>query len=210
MGFFGLFDDENPSAQKSIGLLIGNVGQQMWARFSKSTQIADGKPNSMNRWTKSALDEIAKEVDAKAIYPFGDTIWPFQKFAKQAMGLHSSPLGLMIHPNFGLWHAYRGALVFSSTHDKFLNLESALKHQKPAGEHPCQECISKPCLNTCPVGAFNGESLDVPRCFEHLDSGKAPECISVGCVARNACPIGREFKYSSDQLAFSYEKLIEE
>ena len=31
------------------------------------------------------------------------------------MTCHASPLGLLIHPDYGLWHGYRGALLFAAT-----------------------------------------------------------------------------------------------
>ena len=30
----------------------------------------------------------------------------------RAEGLKPSPIGILMHPQFGLWHAYRGALLF--------------------------------------------------------------------------------------------------
>ena len=38
--------------------------------------------------------------------------WPFLTWARRGGAGHVSPLGLNIHPTYGLWHAYRAALLF--------------------------------------------------------------------------------------------------
>ena len=39
---------------------------------------------------------------------------PFQQWARKAEPVHVSPLGVLIHPDYGLWHSYRGALCFDT------------------------------------------------------------------------------------------------
>ena len=51
-------------------------------------------------------------VGAAPIYPFGGPpYWPFQRWAQRAEAVFPSPLGILIHPEYGLWHAYRAALA---------------------------------------------------------------------------------------------------
>ena len=94
---FGWFED----GQKS-GLLVGNAGSSLWASFSSSSEASDGMRDPMNRWTERLVNEIALELGADARFPFGETIWPFQAYAKAATGMKQSPIGLLIHPEFGL------------------------------------------------------------------------------------------------------------
>lgn len=183
------------------GLLIGNAGPDMWQVFSKSYEFADQLANPMNRWTKRVLDDIGGLLGARVVYPFDEPYWPFQKLAQNAAGVRSSPLGILIHSEFGLWHAFRGLIVFEDTQE-YESQISALTLDAKSLIHPCENCEEKPCLSTCPVGAFTGERLDVLACFTHLDSGDDPECMQIGCQARCACPIAKEHQYDGAQMNF--------
>jgi epoxyqueuosine reductase QueG len=112
----------------------------------------------------------------------------------RAEGLKASPLGILIHPVYGLWHAYRAALVAPAIAEGI----------EPAAEaaHPCDSCSEKPCLNACPVDAFTPSGYNVPACAAYLASTAGKTCRHGGCAARNACPVGAEFRYSEPQLRF--------
>jgi len=114
-------------------------------------------------------------------------------WARRAGAGHVSPLGLNIHPTYGLWHAFRAALLFPVAFD--LPMQSA-------GPHPCETCADKPCLTACPVNAFNGSSYDVAACASHLETAAGENCMSGGCLARRACPVGQAFAYEPAQMQF--------
>lgn len=183
------------------GLLVGNAGSDMWQVFSKSPEFQDNAPNPMNRWTKRILDEIADLLGASVVYPFDEPYWPFQRLAQKAAGVKPSPLGILIHTKFGLWHAFRGLIVFEEVQEYEIQI-SALGTNAASLNHPCDHCAEKPCLNACPVGAFTGERLDVQSCFTHLDSNSDPDCMQLGCQARCACPIAKEHQYDDAQMNF--------
>jgi epoxyqueuosine reductase QueG len=130
-------------------------------------------------------------LGARAAYPFGDKIWPFQRWAARAEGLHASPLGLLIHPEYGLWHAYRAALFFAEALD--------LPVVRPAA-NPCETC-ARPCLSACPAGAFTPAGYELAACASHLASDAAL-CRTGGCHARDACPVGRNWRYPEAQIRF--------
>jgi hypothetical protein len=117
---------------------------------------------------------------------------PFQRWALRADAVYSSPLGILIHPEYGLWHAYRAALFFHET------LELPARWDAPS---PCESCTEKPCLSGCPVGAFSGGAYDVAACADHIARPET-DCISVGCLARNACPVGLRWRYPEAQTRF--------
>lgn len=183
------------------GLLIGNAGKGMWQVFSKSPEFQDYEPDPMNRWTKRILDEIAEALGARVVYPFDEPYWPFQRLAQDASGVQPSPLGILIHSKFGLWHAFRGLFIFDSSAE-FESQIRTLTLDANSLIHPCDDCVEKPCLNACPVGAFTGDRLNVQSCFAHLDSGHEPDCIRSGCQARCACPIAKEHQYDGAQIQF--------
>jgi len=183
------------------GLLVGNVGKDMWRVFSKSNEFCDGEINPMNRWTKRILDKIASELEARVVYPFDEPYWPFQRLAQKTAGSRPSPLGILIHQHYGLWHAFRGLLVFDEIHQLSSQINQLIKSSEDL-IHPCETCSDKPCLDACPVGAFTGEQLFVQDCFDHLDRNEEPDCMSLGCQARLACPIAKAHQYVNAQMQF--------
>jgi hypothetical protein len=200
-GWFAIEPDDIPAGNNSVAagsaaLLIGNHGPAMWDVFRQSPEYRDGAAHPMDRWTRriveGALPRLGKP--AVALFPFGGEVWPFQRFARRAMGLQSSPLGLLIHPQYGLWHALRAAVVFPGM---------ASVPPLHAGKHPCDDCADKPCLSTCPVGAFTADGFFVAACRSWLaGSAGTPDCMGEGCAARNACPVGRQWRYGLEQLHF--------
>jgi len=181
--------------------LIGNAGPDMWQKFRVSPEFCDGKSDPMNRWTQRNVIALANAVGVEAVFPFDIPYWPFQRFAQSALGIKSSPLGLLIHPEFGLWHAFR-AVVIAPEGREFLIPANGLAQKVDELIHPCENCIEKPCLQACPVDAFDGVSLKRDACLGHLDAAIEPDCMSIGCRARDACPVGQPHRYSPEQIAF--------
>ena len=89
-------------------LLVGNAGGAMWEAFAPHV---DGARNPLDRWTKRVVDPIAERSARVRSIPSGRWL-PFQRWAIRAETLYASPLGILIHPEYGLWHAWRAALLF--------------------------------------------------------------------------------------------------
>jgi hypothetical protein len=175
-------------------VLAGTIGGSLWPTFSTSPEIADGAPDPLDRWTRRVLSRLADALGAIALFPFGGPPHlPFQRWAMRAEPVAPSPLGILIHPDHGLWHAYRGVLAFAE------RLDLKPPDRRP---RPCDSCADRPCLSACPAGAFTGARYDVPRCLAHIAAPAGQDCMGRGCRARLACPIGRTLAYSSDQAHF--------
>jgi hypothetical protein len=175
-------------------VLLGNIGGGLWPAFSGSPEAADGAPHPLDRWTKRVVDGIARGSGAAPLYPFGGPPYrPFQRWARRAEPVHPSPLGILIHPRHGLWHAYRAALVFAR------RIELPPRTDAPS---PCASCAAKPCLSACPVGAFDGAAFDVAACAGHISAPAGAPCMAGGCLARNACPVAPELRYPPAQTRF--------
>ena len=171
-------------------VLAGNVGPQMWRAFDAARA---GASMSLDQWSEGALRELAARLGARAVFPFERPYLPFQRWAMRAEACHPSPLGLLIHPDYGLWHGYRGALLFADV----IGLPPPDRR-----DSPCASCTDKPCLRACPVGAFDGKAYDVPVCARHLAGEPEPACMDSGCLARHACPVGRDYRYAPRQARF--------
>jgi hypothetical protein len=175
-------------------VLVGGVGPSLWPAFARSPEAADGGPDPLDRWSRRVIEDIAREAGGTPLFPFGGPPYlPFQRWAMRAEPVAPSPLGILIHPDHGLWHAYRGALAFAEP------LPLPPRDERP---HPCDSCSDRPCLAGCPVGAFRAGAYDVPTCIDHLDRPAGAVCMTAACLARRACPVGRQHAYGSEQAAF--------
>ena len=178
---------------KSI-VLLGYLGGEKWSVFASSAEAQDGEVNALDRWSLRIISKLADDLDAVALFPFGGPPWlPFQRWAQKAERLFSSPLGMQIHPEYGLWHSWRGALGFSFHIDPAPLVDAA---------HPCETCEDKPCLSGCPVGAFTREGFKIDACVDHIATKNGNACMDEGCLARCACPVGKDNRYSSAQRQF--------
>ena len=181
--------------------MIGNVGGAMWPRFRREDRPGD---DPLDDWTRRTLLPIAERFGAGFVHPSDEPFQPFQRWAQRADDVWQSPIGLMIHAEFGLWHAYRGAFLFADEVDGL-----------PATgvvEQPCLTCVDRPCLSTCPVNAFRPDAephgYDHVACREHVGSGGRPHCLHEGCAARRACPHGQAFVYDADQMHFHMRAFV--
>lgn len=172
-------------------VLIGNAGPALWPAFAAGRR---DEPHPLDRWSERVVNPIAQHLGARAVYPSDQPYAPFLAWATAAEPLHASPLGLTIHPTYGLWHAFRAALLFATP-------VAGLPAREQTAS-PCAACVEKPCLSACPVGAFTGARYDVAGCAGHLASRSDPACTSLGCRARDACPIGRDWRYPPQQIIF--------
>ena len=195
-GALSLMDAERDGALADIRTIVlaGMAGRDGWSAFVASPEARDGLDDPLDRWSRRVIEALARELGAKALFPFGGPpFWPFQQWARRAEPVHPSPIGILIHPRYGLWHSYRGALGFREAFDI---------PELTVVPSPCDSCSGRWCLKTCPVGAFSGAGYDVAACVGHLQSVAGGDCISGGCLARRACPVGAEHAYGVEQANF--------
>ncbi|MFB2551733.1 ferredoxin [Ensifer soli] len=192
--------DGSPALVRSI-VLVGPVGGSLWSPFrrwraTQSQSLAD----PLDRWSKAVVGGIATAHGAVAFYPSDRPYQPFQQWAMRAEGLSRSPLGILIHPQHGLWHAYRAALGFCLPWPE----------PEPAWHPPpCQSCAGKPCGSACPAGAVTATGFDAATCHAYVTGTVAgSHCIAAGCQARNACPVGAALRYPPEQLRFHMEAMV--
>lgn len=180
--------------EKKTLILVGNVGPSLEGIF-RSEALHHRGEHPLDHWTREVLDPLAKRWRGVALYPFGEPPFhPFEEWALRTGKVFRSPLGLLIDSNYGLWHAYRGALLLPGDWD----LKGNTTHS------PCVGCEDKPCLQACPVQAFRIDHYEVKSCLGYLET-KDEACTLFGCASRRACPIGARFHYGPFQARFHME-----
>ena len=197
-GFLFSFGEDVPTGPSGLParsvLLVGQAGAAPWPHFQRWREAQpDTLQNPLDAWSREVIGAVAAQFGARAVSPNDKPYLPFQRWAMRAEGLKSSPLGILMHPEYGLWHAYRGALLF----------EHEIPIQAPQNPiHLCDLCAGKPCLNSCPVEAFSDGGFAYEACLSHVRGSAGATCREVGCIARNACPYGTDYRYPADEQAF--------
>jgi hypothetical protein len=201
-GGFDFEEDEDAPAgprgkpAKSV-LLVGQSGAEPWRHFQ---QWRKNQPavleNPLDSWAREVIGEVAEKFGARAASPSDRPYLPFQQWVMRAEGLKPSPLGILMHPEYGLWHAYRGALLF----EERVGFSGKRNAEPPL--HLCDFCAEKPCLNACPVGAYSAAGFAHQACLAHVRSAAGATCRDSGCLARNACPHGTAYRYPAEVQAF--------
>ena len=182
-------------------LLVGNGGRALWTAIeaegiASADPIDDHSVRCVERW----LRDNAPACRFGIVYPGGAAI-DLQALGTIAGWHQPSPLMLGINARWGTWFAYRVAVL---TDTDFVPTCATTEAS------PCQACAARPCAAACPGHAVDagdtGESgaggYAVERCVAYrLTPGSA--CRAT-CVARLACPVARDARYSDAQLRHSY------
>jgi hypothetical protein len=182
-------------------VLFGNAGSSLWDSFESSPEHGDGAPDPLDRWSRRIAEELANRFAGEALFPFGGPPHhPFLRWARKAEPLWPSPVGMFIHPEYGLWHAYRFALAFAEP------LEGCAP--RAVAQPPCASCGTRPCLAACPAGALTASGHRVGRCLDYLQSSPHADCWTRGCRVRHACPAGRAYRYLPAQAGFHMRAFV--
>ena len=175
-------------------LLVGQAGAAPWPHFLRWRENQpEAVANPLDTWSREMIGAVAERFGARAVSPSDRPYLPFQQWAMRAEGLKPSPLGILMHPQYGLWHAYRGALLF----EEEIALPEALE-----AIHLCDGCVEKPCLKSCPVDAYSADGFAYEACLAHVRGADGAPCRTGGCLDRNACPYGTAYRYPADVQAF--------
>ena len=189
-------------------VLLGNAGNDLWRAFQAADPDMEAR-HPLDGWVAGYLRAAAAALDAEFLDPMTPPYPPIQQWAVRAGAGHRSPINLVIHPDFGLWHTYRGAL---------LTADALPLPDTPALDNPCDICADRPCLTTCPADAFalpenrpeggRFADFDSPACVDHVESPAGRGCRTVGCLARRACPVGRAWSYEREPAAYHMAAVV--
>ena len=181
-------------------LVFGHAGSGFWKSLDEQLTGSDPLDCMSIKMVEDFLQRIGC-AHYLVLYPSADLQIDLRGLGKQ-LGWHAdSALGIGINAIHGTWFAYRVVVLantFYETHDE--------TQTNNVVEAPCGKCITKPCVEACPVGA-PGVTFDLQACMgERVREGSA---CAYQCLARNACPVGTEHRYDQDQMRYHYQKSLQ-
>ena len=180
-------EDGAPQGTGTLLMLGPDEPGEFWDHVTGEPEFADGVPDPLDRWSARVIGGWAEEVGGTALFPFGGPPYaPFIAWAERTGRCHSSPVGLLVHDEAGLWISFRGAVAIPERLD--------LPHAPPS---PCTGCPA-PCLTACPPRALTGEGYDVPACMNYV---RATETCRSGCLVRASCPVSVRWSRAPEQSA---------
>lgn len=183
-------EDGFPDGTRCL-LMLGPAEPGFWAHLQGQPEWQDGLPDPVDRWSRRAIGQLACELGAKALFPFGGPPWhPFQRWALRTGRVWESPVRLLVHSGQGLMVSFRGALALK----EMVNLP-------PPVANPCTDCPA-PCLTACPPRALTRAGYDLPACHGYLDRPEGKDCLTGGCHVRRACPVSQTYARLPEQSAY--------
>ena len=182
-------------------LLIGNGGPALWAAVeaegrTSADPIDEYSVREVERWLAVQTAE-AKVSRWCVVYPGPHSLAiDLQTLGQRAGWHHASPFMVGINARWGAWFAYRVAVLADT---RFVPTPVW------TDASPCASCVERRCSAACPgqaAGADGGQGFALQRC---IDSRRQPDsACRATCVARLACPVAADARYSAAQLRHSY------
>jgi hypothetical protein len=190
------------SQESGSVILIGNGGGAFWQSFVAYADAHPGwraRANPLDDFTRVAIEQGllpaigADGVRAQPFYPFvtDSPTLDFMELGKLTGLGGPSLVGVVVHPVYGPWIAFRAALLV----DQLIDAPG-----DALGFDPCPGCGPRSCITACPAQAVSSSGWDIPRCVTHRVE-REPDC-NLRCHARAACVLGPEYRYADDELAY--------
>ena len=193
---------------KSI-VVIANGGGALWLGLRRHAEHNPGwweREHPLDDFTRAIVEKEIEPVLRQSgsrytiVFPFmsGRATLNFIELGKVAGLGGSSILGVVVHPKFGPWIAFRAAILLEELIDA---------PGEAASFAPCPACTERSCIAACPTAAVAVPSgWNIPRCLAYrLES--AADCMP-RCHARVACVLGPQYRYPEDELAYHQKRAL--
>ena len=194
-----------PNARSVI--LIGFAGRSFWVvlqRFlSENPEFRDTREDRIDDYTLLQFKSASKILDDEKVnywmaFPFGSSgpTLDFSKLGELGGVGVKSLMGILIHPEYGLWVSLRGAII--------TDLEFSQYDEPLPSFNPCPHC-HKPCISVCPASTVSENGWDYNACMKFRIS---TDTCRNNCASRRACPYGNEHQYSEEQLSHHHKFVL--
>lgn len=142
--------------------------------------VAARKPvtHALDLYTEETIGPLSDHV-FYAHRQYDGAFLPFQRIAVAAGFGALSPSQLVIHPVFGPWFALRAVILVEGV-----------------------PIVRMPIARACRCDA------SCTAAFERAMATTGPERPAAWLAVRDACTVGREYRYSEEQLAYHYSFLL--
>jgi len=174
-------------------ILLGHGGKRLWACVQAARMPGE---HPIDGYVVQTVAQVFAEYFAdknyRVVYP-GNAPVGLQQLGTLAGWHHPSPFMVGIDGEWGSWFAYRAAILADTDFLPFLPVHRS---------HPCPTCSERPCIPACPAAALANGGFALDKCIAYRQQeGSACEFT---CLARSACPVGSEHRYSEAQLRHTY------
>lgn len=177
-------------------ILFGHAGRRLWECVQAERSIVDHPIDTFSvRTVKEWLSRACPNAHVRFVYPMGMPQGKhvgLQRLGQIAGWHHPSPFMVGIDAKWGSWFAYRVAILTDT--------DFRVSEVEDNGD-PCVTCSRKPCISACPANALDSGSMNTNLCMEYRIQDNS--LCSLACIARQACPVGREHKYEKSQIQHS-------
>lgn len=175
-------------------LLTGHGGRLFWEKLQEAgMETADPVDTFSTQLTQQFISDYLGNPPHLLLYPSGDYLVPLTQLGEWAGWSHPSPIGQGISAEFGVWFAYRTAVLVNGNFPTTPRLQT---------NSPCQSCADKPCVTACPAGAVQADGFQMSPCINFRLRTHSP-CAD-RCLARMACPVAPEHRYTLPQIQYHY------
>lgn len=174
-------------------ILLGHGGKQLWARVQAAGMAGE---HPIDDYVIQTVAQVFAghfaDNSYRIVYP-GTAPVGLQQLGSLAGWHHPSPFMVGIDCEWGSWFAYRAAILADTDFLPFLLVDRS---------HPCPTCSGRPCISACPAAAMADGGFALDKCLAYRrQEGSACQFT---CLARSACPVGSEHRYSEAQLRHTY------
>ena len=179
----------------SLAVLVGNT-REIWSPFL-AWLTHDLQRLALSNPLEVYVETVVEQAFGELAFPyhirFSHRPEPhhvaFQQLAEVAGLAWRSPAHLSIHPRYGSWLALRAVVVIALP--------------GPSGEAPGMEPVCADCATGCVPGLNKVLGTNAQAIPGKLD---VAACWQDWLAIRDACPVGRQYRYSDDQIRYHYIK----
>ena len=180
-------------------VLLGHGGRLLWQKVQQAGLVGDNPVDDYSRRvTTDYFEQHHAPGDFELVFPVDNQpVISLQSLGALAGWHHDTPMRIGINPRWGSWFAYRAAVLVKGDYPVTLY---------PDERSPCLDCDSVECVGACPVMTRENPQLDIMQCVAERSRGDSG--CKDRCLARLACPVADEHRYTLAQLRYHYLKSL--